>query len=193
MKMRNHLQFGMGFVALLAVAIGSGCGDSNDGGTGPGDGGGDPAQVAQEWAGVWNLEFQERDCDTNAIISTTTETDTLCASEAFTYGDDGIEDIACTGTWTATSVNLRCQDSITFDGITCAFDAQINGTMASDGSSYNVTVRVDITYTGEGAPPNDCFLETIVGTRVSDSQAGCPGGAPAWFNTIESLTDPSNL
>lgn len=195
MKMLNTRSQVIGaLVALAAVAVAAGCGDDGDGGTGPdGNGGGGGAFPAQEWAGVWNIMSTTRDCAGN-VIDTFSEVDTLCASEAITFEDeDGLTEIGCEGTWTATTVSLTCQDTFSEGNVSCSFNVTLNGTLASDGNSYTVTARIEVTCTTPEGTNTECTEETITATRISDSQAGCdPAGSPPWFGALSRALDSAS-
>ena len=198
--MRKKAPLISGLAALLALAVAAGCGDDGpDGGTGPdgdgnGNGNGNPVVVSDDWAGIWNLTLTMRDCATNAVIETVMEVDTLCAEE-FTADDEDFGDLDCTGTWTATSADVSCTGSFTLDGITCTYSATLTGSLSGDGSSYNASIRVDITYTGEGAPPDFCTVQEVSATRISDAQPGCNGSGapPVWLRALDNALISSGL
>mgnify|MGYP003693988559 CR=1 FL=1 len=122
-----------------------------------------------EWAGVWTTSDSTYDCDGN-FQEVSTSTDTVCGGER--YSGDSI-DFQCTGTATATSVNLTC--TFSQDTLDChfAYQSTIQGTLT--GSTYRSVAVSSLTVTGSGPfcgfIPGYCDRIVTYGTRTGPAPA----------------------
>jgi hypothetical protein len=125
--------------------------------------------VPPEWAGVWTTSDSTYDCDGN-FQEVSTSTDTVCGGER--YSGDSI-DFQCTGTATATSVNLTC--TFSQDTLDChfAYQSTIQGTLT--GSTYRSVAVSSLTVTGSGPfcgfIPGYCDRIVTYGTRTGPAPA----------------------
>jgi len=170
----RHLRSLLALLALAVMAV-VGCGDGDGGGNGNPAG---PAVFPASWAGVWDLEGTVTICDTDSIVDTIAERDTICTGEAFEFDLEEGFVLDCTGTITDTHADIECTGTFTFGGATCMGTVQVTATRNNDEFTSMITANVTCTGSGE-VPPDFCLHQEITATRVSLSQPGCDGGSPA--------------
>jgi hypothetical protein len=169
---RACLASGAVVLALTAILVG-GCGDDDDDTAGPGDVG---ASIPAEWAGSWSIRTIERACGSSEVVSDETETETLCAGEPISFGEDeDPSEIDCEGTITDTTIDVTCTSTATFEGSTVVATFELDATRSGD--SFIATGHFTATVDGELV---ECGDAEITATRIGPP-VGCGGGGGASF------------
>lgn len=144
-------------------------------------GGGDP--VPPEWAGTWTVVDTMYNCS-GVVQNVFTSDDTLCAGEVFFA--DTTTTYACTGTATATTVNLHCTGSSElFPDCTANFDITIVGTRTADSYFTVLTSNTTFSGTGKGCDlfPPQCMQINSHGIRTGPappSYCSTPAFQTSW-------------
>ena len=116
----------------------------------------------ESWAGIWETTTIERDCQTLAIISETTSTDTICAGDIMNP-EDPDEIFTCDGSVTDGAVHMECSGTVEImPGCSLTISFVSDGTRDGDTSS-GVTIN---TFTYVGAA---CFFEDTCSRNESTS------------------------
>jgi hypothetical protein len=130
-------------------------------------------EIPEEWIGIWELDIEVYDCETNGLLFSSTTLDTICPGSVFEDPDPGEVTIECTGSADANSYTTNCEGSEEVTpGCTMNFVYEISGTRNSN--SYTSTGTTTITYTGD-CPliPDSCQRVEITGTRTSTDPGPC--------------------
>ena len=129
--------------------------------------------IPPEWAGIWTSVDSTYDCQ-GVLQSTGVSTDTLCAGKELALDDAGSFTMDCTGSTTATTVDMTCvhtEEIVTDCNLTLTITLQ--GTRSGD--SYVVTNTVLFDYAGTapecGFIPDDCTRYVIHATRIEPEPA----------------------
>lgn len=129
--------------------------------------------IPAEWAGIWTSVDSTYDCQ-GVLQSTGVSTDTLCAGKELALDDAGSFTMDCTGSTTATTVDMTCvhtEEIVTDCNLTLTITLQ--GTRTGD--SYVVTNTVLFDYAGTapecGFIPDDCTRYVIHATRIAPEPA----------------------
>lgn len=118
----------------------------------------DPYKVPPEWDGIWTSTDSTYDCG-GLLQQVEVNEDTLCSGAVFFDPNAITGDVQCTGSFTATTINLTCTgvDTIVTDCV-ATFTYNIHGTRSGD----NAFLVATITTTFEGTAiecgffPDDC-------------------------------------
>ena len=140
-------------------------------------------EIPEEWIGIWELDISIYDCETNALLFSTTNLDTICLGSVFEDPDPGSASIECTGSASATTYSTHCEGSeLVEPGCTSNFVYDVSGTR--NGNSYTSIATFTTTYTGDcGFFPDSCQRTEITGTRTSSDPGPCeitPVESRAW-------------
>lgn len=140
-----------------------------------------------EWAGLWAFDDTTRACNRGAIESIDMGVDTLCAG--FSLEPDPTEGGAysCTGTVTATEIDLQCSFSISIEGCTLTYQqtlrASRNGDTATSFFQFSMTSTPPLC----AFIPDTCFEEYEGFTRIGPAPATCTTPIePATWGDIKS-------
>jgi hypothetical protein len=129
--------------------------------------------VPEEWIGIWELEVAIYDCDTNALLFSSTQLDTICPGFAFTDPDPDSIDFDCTGSANATTYTNHCEGSEEISP-TCTMNFVYDVTGTRTGNSYTSVGVSTITYTGDCPFVMDsCQRTEISGTRIATDPGPC--------------------
>jgi hypothetical protein len=132
-----------------------------------------------EFIGIWEYNTITRDCNTQVILNQGAPTDTVCAGDTFDPSG-GQHQLDCTGTATATTVDLHCEASFQKDPdclVNVAYD--IDGTRNGDSSTTTTTLNMQLV--GTACPITEfCTVTTSTGTRVDPN----PDCSPAAIETV---------
>ena len=129
--------------------------------------------IPEEWFGVWELQVASYDCDTNELLFSSTQLDTICPGEVFEDPDPGDVDVTCTSSANATSYTIHCDGSgEALPGCTINIVFDTNGTRTNDG--YTAISTVTFTYVGNCLGiPDSCTRTEVTGTRISGPTEPC--------------------
>jgi hypothetical protein len=133
--------------------------------------------IPNEWDGVWASEDSVYDCSGN-LQYVETYLDTLCAGAVVSFEDDdptgGLLTIDCTGSASATTVDILCTGSgeiVTDCTVTLIVD--LEGTRTGD--SFVATSVTSVTYDGTGTGcdifPDDCTRVVTHADRIGPAPA----------------------
>ncbi len=134
-------------------------------------------EIPDEWLGIWELDVEIYDCETNELQFTSTNLDTICPGSVFEDPDPDSVNIECTSSANGDSYTSHCEGSEeATPGCTVNFTYDATGTRTGD--SYSSISTMTITYTGD-CPliPDSCQRVEITGTRIAGTPNPC-NGAP---------------
>jgi hypothetical protein len=174
---------------LIAAALGAGavlgCGD-------------DPVEpppqtlfAPESWAGVWDITFIERECDSDILVDSFPTLETICTGESlveFLLGDAEGE-LDCTGSWTDSSLEATCSGSSTVLGCITTVAARFDASLRAD-STFAGLVRLDVRFDCEDEIPDDCLdveLDAVLRAAEPDS---CPQPATGALKALTRATRP---
>jgi len=146
--------------------------------------GGSAPVVPPEWAGIWAYDDSTTDCAGKYLYSDAGE-DTLCAGGPVFVEDPTIV-IECTGTATATTVDLVCTSvSEVFPGCDVTSHWTIQGTRTGDTYGLTTEFRMDFDGSALGCDqiPDECIRTYARGTRIAPApEAYCatPARPTSW-------------
>ncbi len=137
----------------------------------------DGTPIPEEWLGIWEQTVNIYDCDTNDLLFTTTQLDTLCPGAVFEDPDGGGTTLNCTTTADGSSYTTHCEGSSeVFPGCTSSFVYDVTGTLSGD--SYSATSVTNISFTGDCQDlPDQCQRTELSGTRLGPAPEPC-GSSP---------------
>jgi hypothetical protein len=136
----------------------------------------DEITIPQEWAGIWESDIDVYDCDTNFLLFSSTELDTMCTGGPVMEPDEGGEiQITCTGTVDGNNIDIQCSGSAVI-GPDCTAEIEWVSVGTRDGDSMTSTTTVTTTYVGagcEGGPSEFCIRSEASGTRIGPEPEDC--------------------
>jgi len=130
-------------------------------------------EIPEEWIGVWELDVAAYDCETNALLFSSTNLDTICPGSVFEDPNPSSITVECTSSADATTYMVHCEGSTeVLPG--CAANFIYDATGTRDDNSYTSTATTIISYTGD-CPliPDSCQRTEITGTRISGQMDPC--------------------
>jgi hypothetical protein len=132
-------------------------------------------EIPEEWVGVWELEIAVYECETNTLLFSTTDLDTICPGSVFEDPDPEEMPLECTGSADADSYTTHCEGSLeVMPGCTMNFVYDVTGTR--DGDTYTSVATTDITYSGDCPDvPDTCQRTEVTGTRIGGAPNPCDG------------------
>jgi hypothetical protein len=137
----------------------------------------DPYKVPPAWDGIWTSTDSTYDCS-SALTGVEVSVDTLCSGAVFFDPNAITGTVDCTGSFTATAINLTCTGVDTIlTGCVATFTYEIHGTLSGN-DAFLVTT---ITTTFDGPAP-ECAFFTDDCTQVN-SHAHRTGPAPSAYCT----------
>ena len=130
-------------------------------------------EIPEEWIGIWEMDFAIYDCETNALLFSSTNLDTICPGSVFEDPDPGNITTECTSSADATTYTVHCEGSEeAAPGCTANFVYDLTGTR--NGDSMTQLGTMTITYTGDCGPVEDaCQRIEISGTRTNNDPGPC--------------------
>jgi hypothetical protein len=195
---RRFLRFACALLPLAFLSV-VGCGDDDDGGTGPG-GGGPAITVPASWGGTWAVTSTDVSPSPRGG-ATDISIDPLCGGitldEVFDFDSlvEGFDvDFVCTGTWDDARADVTCTGSYTIseEGYTCTITYTLDLDVSRAGDTFTGTQTMTIAYEGDCESPTENYAQAIEGLRLDTSQATCGNferAVPvAWGGTWE-ITD----
>src|SRR5262245_38484720 len=100
----------------------------------------DPYKIPAEWDGIWTSNDSTYDC-TGGFQSIDATDDTLCSGAVFLDPNDISGTVDCTGSWSATTINITCTGVDTIlTGCVATFTYSIRGTRTGDDAFLVITV-----------------------------------------------------
>lgn len=136
----------------------------------------DEITIPQEWAGIWENEINVYDCETNFLLFSSTELDTMCTGGPVMEPDEGEEiQITCTGTVDGGSIDIQCSGSVVI-GPDCTAEIEWVSVGTRDGDTMTSTTTMTTTYVGagcEGGPSEFCIRSESSGTRIGPEPEDC--------------------
>lgn len=131
--------------------------------------------IPEEWGGIWDIAFDIYDCDTNQLVFSAADRDTLCPGAVFEDPGDDEVTWECTSSADGDSYTSHCEGSTEMiPGCTATFTVDMTGTRTGD--SYTATSIVATTYSGACFDLEDtCQRTESAGTRVGGTPDSCQG------------------
>jgi hypothetical protein len=140
--------------------------------------------VPPEWAGRWAFDDTTRACNRGAIRGITMGIDTLCAGVSLEPDTTGGAQYVCTGTVTATEVDLQCTFGFSFEGCSVTYAQTIRA--SRNGDTATSFFRFSITSTPPlcAFMPDSCFEEYEGLARIGPAPPTCatPVEPTTWGN-----------
>jgi hypothetical protein len=135
----------------------------------------DPYKIPPEWDGIWVSTDSTYDCN-GGFQQVDSSTDTLCAGAVFFDPNVITGEVECTGSFTATTLNITCTgvDTIITDCVG-TFTYNIRGTRTGDDAFLVVTIETSF----DGSAPECGFIPDDCSQL--NSQAQRTGPAPAAY------------
>lgn len=129
--------------------------------------------VPDEWVGIWERQVRSYDCDTDELMFSSTDYDTICPGWAFSDPEDDTVDITCTGSANADSYQQQCDgESEILPGCTATYDFQATGSRTGD--SYTSVTVIEITASGECMGfSGSCQRIEVTATRIDPTPPDC--------------------
>ena len=125
------------------------------------------------WAGVWSFADDDYDCDTNMLLFSDTNTDTLCTNREI-FGDPGYATWTCSGTTSDTSINVTCSGTEEVEtGCIATYENTIVATRTGETLVATATLRVTFAPTDCFGAPDFCLRTESVGTRIGPEPPNC--------------------
>jgi hypothetical protein len=139
-------------------------------------------EVPSSWAGVWDLEIVETNCDSPIVTDQYSERDTLCTGQTLDAGDFQGYTPECTGNITDLMVSMTCGMSVeAYPGCNVTLTYTLD--LTRDGDTVTGTARTELDYVGTCIITSTCTEEQITGVRVGPEPDECskvPLLAPSW-------------
>jgi hypothetical protein len=187
MNMGRRLQFLVVALSAVAALVGSSAGATPPQTLTLGQGTREIIMPA-EWAGIWQTQTDKVDCETLAVLHSSTVDDTTCAGDVFSY-DSGEGDFTCTESVNGNTVSISCSGQFPLDE-GCDIVSQFDLTITRNGDSFEGVQILTQTTQGEGCefPFSMCDRYELTGTRIGPPPASCvtPVETRAW-STIKVL------
>ncbi len=125
--------------------------------------------VPPEWAGIWSWTDSTYDCN-GVFESIDAGVDTLCAGQGYDVINDTPYPISCSGTATATVVDVHCTAVVeVVTDCVATFDLEFNGTRTGD--TYFVTAKSQTEFAGTAPEcsffPDQCSRTNTRATRIA--------------------------
>jgi len=145
--------------------------------------------IPEAWSGIFDVDSETRDCDTNELLFADSYQDTICTGDVIDFGDDEVT-FTCTGGFDGNTLAMTCTASTeVIPGCTANFDLSFDATLSGDViTSVNI---MSITYEGAacGPIPDTCQRTEETSTRIAPEPEDCPSTATATtdWGTIKSL------
>src|SRR5688572_5433989 len=119
--------------------------------------------IPASWAGVWNTQDSDFDCDTNKPLGSDADTDTLCTGEVI---DPGAE-ISCTGSTSDTNIDIDCSGTFEIiEGCSVTMEYSFHGTRNGDTANVTTVFSQEFSPTMCAFLPDDCTRTETVATRI---------------------------
>ena len=130
-------------------------------------------EVPEEWFGVWEIEIEIFECESNEMIWFSAFRDTTCPGAVFEDPDPGETTVECTSSVDGNSYEIHCEGSEeAIPG--CMMNYVYDTTTTRNGDSFTSVGTTSITYTGECPFFEDsCNRTEITGTRISNEAEDC--------------------
>ena len=133
------------------------------------------------WYGIWQIQIQIKDCVTQQVQFSTSDTDTICPDEEV-LSDPEIN-YQCTGTVSDTEFHMTC--TAQYEEVPgCLADVSVAFDGTRTGNSFFTVGIFNYTYTGAACEPEGTFCSRFeqTGTRTSTDTSGCetPVRAGTW-------------
>jgi hypothetical protein len=129
--------------------------------------------VPPEWDGEWNTLDTVYTC-AGAFQSTSTSEDTICGGKDYAPNGYGSPiNFVCTGTATATTINMTCTGSgELFTDCNGDYTIVSHGTLS--GSNSHTVTTISVTYSGTACDflPPSCIQVDSWGTRIGPAPVG---------------------
>jgi len=126
--------------------------------------------IPASWAGVWNTQDSDFDCDTNKPLGSDADTDTLCTGEVI---DPGAE-ISCTGSTSDTNIDIDCSGTFEIiEGCSVTMEYSFHGTRNGDTANVTTVFSQEFSPTMCAFLPDDCTRTETVATRIGPEPPGC--------------------
>jgi hypothetical protein len=174
---RAAWRFGIIFtpiVLLVPLLMGFGCGgDDNPGG--PSGGG-----VPEAWVGLWSQSVTMRDCETQTVLFTVTDTSAICPNEEDYEGIEDSVGVECDYSWSGNQMTVHCTFYDTIPG-PCYMETDISYAGTVTGTSYALQGTIETSFTGECSLEEDgCMEIQISGQRIGDAPEPCDPFGDGW-------------
>lgn len=130
-------------------------------------------EIPEGWYGIWETEIALYDCDTNALLFSTTGRDTTCPGSVIEEPEGGGDGVTCTYSGDANSMEMHCEGSEEVaPGCMANFEFDMTTTRTDD--SYTSTGITTISYSGDCPfSEESCSRTEISGTRISSDLGPC--------------------
>lgn len=143
--------------------------------------------VPDEWVGVWELQIAAYDCETDALLFSSTEYDTICPGWGFSDPQDEDIDLTCTGSADADSYLQQCSGSTEIlPGCTVTYDFEATGSRTGD--TYTSVTVIETVATGDCMGfSGSCQRIEVTATRIDPTPPDCSETpAVAWdWSTVK--------
>ena len=122
--------------------------------------------IPSEYIGIWTFNTTVRDCNTQQILFQGARQDTICAGDTFDPSF-GQQELDCTGTITATTIDAECTGTFVVDP-ECSANVHYLAEGNLSGDSWNMTITIDTDYVGTSCPiAHTCTSTISIGTRTN--------------------------
>jgi hypothetical protein len=146
-------------------------------------------EIPEEWMGVWDIQVELYDCETDQLLFSFAALDTICAGDPIEEPELEGGTMECTGSADATTFTLQCEGSEEVEPGCIASYVHDQLTIRT-GDEYTSVATLTVSYSGDcGGVPDSCQRTEITGTRISDDPEPC-GQTPveSWrWDTVRSL------
>lgn len=130
-------------------------------------------EIPEEWVGIWEMTTAVYDCETNELVFSATNIDTICPGFVLEDPEPGEVTIECTGSADANSFTTHCEGTLmVIPG--CFMNYVYDSTGTRNNNSFTQVGTSTITYTGD-CPfiPDTCQRTEVTGTRTSSDPGPC--------------------
>ncbi|MBM3319660.1 MAG: hypothetical protein FJY73_03175 [Candidatus Eisenbacteria bacterium] len=163
-------------VLVPLLMLGFGCGGGDDDNPGGPNGGGVPAA----WVGLWSQSGTMKDCETQTVLFTVTDTSAICPNEEDYEGIEDSVGVECDYSWSGNQRTVHCTFYDTIPG-PCYMETEISYTGTVSGTSYALQGTVETSFTGECSIEEDgCMEFEISGQRIGDAPDPCNPFGDGW-------------
>ncbi len=129
-----------------------------------------PLQITEDWQGLWEFDYEARDCDTQILLFTDQGEMVFCEGQGFNPTDE--EDIDCTTEVTPTTFYMVC----TYQGVTsptCIANTTMTLDYVMGVDSFTGTQTILNEYVGDCGVDETCIEMTINATLVDPDPVEC--------------------